>query len=271
MPGHGRTMALLAALATLAACVPTVVAPSSFGVPQATTTANPSTPSSAAGTAAATPPVSVAPDPTPSPTPDPSQLELEATSCDGGVVIDWSPSSDPRFHHYSALRSPERDIEPDYPPIAPAVDWGDTYSTDRFVTSAVDASIIPSDTRWFYRVMAYDTEGAVIGASPVRMARLGEVVDLGEIEASTSDGVTLLEWEPYEGFSGCFSSYRILYGTGSSPTTVLGVVSSQQNTQLETDALHPDTTYVLRVEAVRATTLGSFVAGQSEVMTYSAP
>jgi hypothetical protein len=199
-------------------------------------------------------------------------MDFEAISCDGGVVLDWSASAHPAFHHYTALRSPEREIAPDYPPIAPAVDWGDTYATDRFVTSAVDASIIPSETRWFYRVMAYDAEGAVVGASPVRAARLGEVDDLGELELDElEDGVTRIGWQAYDGFSRCFSSYRVMFGAAGSPTALLGVISGQDVTELETDALHPDTTYALRVQAVRATTLGSFVVAESEVASYTVP
>ena len=199
-------------------------------------------------------------------------MDLEAVSCDGGVVLDWSASVHPAFHHYTALRSPEREIAPDYPPIAPAVDWGDTYATDRFVTSAVDASIIPSETRWFYRVMAYDAEGAVVGASPVRAARLGEVDGLGGLELDElDDGVTRIRWRAYEGFSRCFSSYRVMFGAAGSPTAVLAVISGQQVAELETDALHPDTTYALRVQAVRATTLGSFTVAESEVASYTVP
>ena len=272
MPGPRHALPL-AALAILVGCVPTVAAPSSFGPPAATSTPTsaPTAVVSAQRSVTPAPTPSDTVDPTPSVTADASLLELEATSCDGGVVLDWSASVDPTFHHYSALRSPEREIAPDYPPIAPAVDWGDTYATDRFVTSAVDASIIPSETRWFYRVMAYDAEGAVVGASPVRMARLSEVDDLGEVKATTEEGMTRLEWSPYAGFSGCFSSYRVLYGIGSSPTTLLAVVSDQATTVLETDALHPGTPYVLRVQAVRDTTLGSFVAAQSTVTPYTVP
>jgi hypothetical protein len=98
--------------------------------------------------------------PTPTATPDPTLLELQAVSCHGGVLLDWSASINPDFHHYIALRSPEREIPRNYPPVAPAVDWGDAYSTDRFVTVAVDASLIPSDERlWYYRVMAYNAAG----------------------------------------------------------------------------------------------------------------
>lgn len=199
-------------------------------------------------------------------------MDLDAISCDGGVVLEWSASQAENFHHYTALRSPEREIEPLYPPIAPAVDWGDSYATDRFVTSAVDASIIPSETRWFYRVMAYDAEGEVVGATPVRGAQLGDVDDLGELEIEEADdGRTRIRWQPYEGFSRCFSSYRVMFGTGGSPSTVLAVVSGQQTAEMETSALHPETAYVLRVQAVRVTTLGSFVVAESEVAAFTLP
>jgi hypothetical protein len=259
MPGPGRCLLTLASAALIlsaSACVSPVASPSvDAATPSPTTTAPTPTPQ-----------------PTPSPSLDPSHLDLEAISCDGGVVLEWSASGHPAFHHYSALRSPVREIQPDYPPIAPAVDWGDTYATDRFVTSAVDASIIPSETRWFYRVMAYDVEGAVVGASPVRGARLGEVDDLGEVQVEEWAGdMSRLEWRPYEGFSRCFSNYRVMFGTGGVPNTMLAVVSNQATTELLTDALHPGTTYALRVQAVRSTTLGSFIVAESDVVDYTVP
>jgi hypothetical protein len=210
--------------------------------------------------------------PTPSPTPDPAALGLEVWSCNGGVVLHWTASVDPAFHHYTALRSPEDEIAPHYPPIAPAVDWGDTYATDRFVTSAVDASIIPSETTWFYRVMAYDADGAVIGSSPVLGGQLKDVVDLGPTTVEPAeDGRTAIRWEPFRGSSLCFSHYRVQYGTLGSPTTVLAVVSGRETTELLTDALHAGTTYQVRVQAVRTTTLGGFVAGETETASYVAP
>ena len=124
------------------------------------------------------------PVPSPTPTPDPTLIDLEAVSCNGGVLLDWSASTNPDFHHYSALRSPDREIAPDYPPVAPAVDWGDTYTTDRFVTTAVDASILPSERLWYYRVMAYNAGGRAIAASSVRGARLQEPADLGSLEVA---------------------------------------------------------------------------------------
>ena len=222
--------------------------------------------------ASAAPTVTPTLSPTPSPTPDPSALALEVTSCNGGVVLHWSASTDPEFHHYTALRSPEREIEPHWPPIAPAVDWGDTYATDRFVTSGADASIIPSDTTWFYRLMAYDADGAVIGTSPVRSGTLRPVDELGPVEVEAADdGRTRLRWEAYDGPADCFSHYRVQYGTGGIPSAVLAIVSARETTELLTDALHAGIGYQLRVQAVRATTLGAFVVGETEISSYAVP
>jgi len=200
---------------------------------------------------------------------DPTALELQATSCNGGVVLEWSPSIHPDFHHYIALRSSEAEIATQYPPIAPAIDWGDTYATDPYVTSAVDASLIPSEARrWHYRVMAYDAAGRVVGSSPVREARLLPVDDMGDLSVSTaSDGTSTLRWKAFGGFSGCFTSYRVVSGAGS----VVSVISDLATTELRTTALHPGVAYTLRVEAVRVTTLGSFVAGQTTTLTYTVP
>jgi hypothetical protein len=269
MPEHAsRSLVLLAAIlaAILIACtpmqggaMPTVMATPSLRLPIATVSASP------------------IPDPTPvvtlAPTPDPTALDLETISCEGGVVLRWSPSTHPQFHHYTALRSPDAEIAPDYPPIAPAVDWGGTYATDRFVTSAADASVIPTDTRWNYRVMAYDAENRVVAASPVRTAQLRPVADLGPLEAEAlADGVTRLTWAAFTGPAECFSSYRVLFAPGGGgPWGVLTVISSQETSSIDTDALHPGTGYQLRLEAVRTTTLRSFVVGASDPVTHTVP
>jgi hypothetical protein len=217
-------------------------------------------------TGTATPPAS----PSADPSADPSALELDVTGCTGGVVLDWSPSADPTFHHYTALRSRDPEIATGYPPIAPAVDWGDTYTTDRFITTAVDASLIPTGQLWHYRVMAYDAGNRVVGSSPVRSARMTPVDELGAITAATTGETTRLAWNSYDGFSPCFSSYRVLSGTAQ-PLQLLSVISSRDTTDLETDALHPGTTYLLEVQAVRATTLGTLVVGRSETLLYTVP
>jgi hypothetical protein len=52
---------------------------------------------------------------------------------------------------------------------------------------------------------------------------------------------------------------------------VLAIVSGRDTTELLTDALHAGIGYQLRVQAVRATTLGAFVVGESEATGYVVP
>jgi len=213
--------------------------------------------------------------PLPTPVPDaPETLELEVTGCPGGVVVDWSPATHPEFHHYTALRSIEDEVDPAYPPIAPAVDWGDSYGTDRFVTSAVDATLIPSDTTLYYRVMAYDPVNRVVAASPVRHTHLSEVVELGPlvVGAGETASSTHLDWTLFGGLARCFSSYQVLIGpAGTTPTSTLTVMSDQSTTELETLGLHSGESYAIQVTVVRSTTLGSFLVGRTEITTYTVP
>jgi len=215
--------------------------------------------------------------PTPAPTPTPDTgglevLELQVTGCPGGVALDWSPATGPDFHHYTALRSLAADVAPDYPPIAPAVDWGDTFVTDRFVTSAVDATLIPSEVTFSYRVMAYDAGNRPLAASPVRRTRPTEVVDLGPLVVEAADdGAALIDWRLFGGLGRCFSAYRVLTGPpGGTPSETLTVISAQGTTEIETSALRSGSGYVVQVEAVRSTTVGEFVVARTAVASYTA-
>ena len=216
------------------------------------------------------------PSPTLAPTPGPEGLEvldLEVTGCPGGVALDWSPATHADFHHYTALRSLEANVAPDYPPIAPAVDWGASYGTDRFVTSAVDASLIPSEALFYYRVMAYDEHDRALAASIERRTRPTEVVDLGPLVLEAgADGGTHVDWDLFGGLGRCFSAYRVLIGRdGAPPSATLTVISIQSVTELDTPGLHAGETYEVRVDAVRTTTLGSFVVARTSTETYTVP
>lgn len=268
-----RVLSLLAAALLLVGCVPTSATPvASQATPSASASTSPSpTVSPSASTAPTESPI---PTPTATPAGGLELLDLRVTGCPGGVVLEWSASVDPAFHHYTALRGPEREIDPAWPPIAPAVDWGDTYVTDRFITSAVDASIVPTDTIWNYRVMAYDEANRPVAASPVRNAQLDEVVELGpiEISAGADPETSHLDWRLFGGLSRCFSAYRVLIGEGGGPpSTVLTSQVDQGTTELVTRGLHPGQTYAVRVEAVRTTTLGGFVVARTETVIYTAP
>jgi hypothetical protein len=252
-------------MAVVAGC--TIGTPPDSAPPEITARPTPAPTPRPSTSAAASPTVA----PSPTPVPDPTLLDLEAVSCHGGVLLDWSASVHPDFHHYTALRSPVEEIATSYPPVAPAVDWGDTYTTDRFVTTGVDASIIPSATVWNYRVMAYDARGRPVSASPVRSARLRQPAGLGDLEVGTGpDGFTRLSWRSYGGQDRCFSAYRVLAGaTGTLDT--LTVVSDRATDTVVTDALRSGVTYQLLVEAVRSTTLGSFVLGQTDTVSFTVP
>jgi hypothetical protein len=270
-----RTFGPAALALVLAACAVSPPAGTPGGEPTAPPPATPTPePSSStrAGQPVPTPLPTVVPTLAPSPTPDLSAMDLEAIGCPGGVVLHWTSSLHPDFHHYISLRSPEFQIQTGYPPIAPAVDWGDTYATDPFVTSAVDASILPSSTLWFYRVMAYDVDGRVVGATPVRGGRIAPVDVLGPVSAQPlAEGGTRLTWGPYRGRSDCFTAYRVLYGTGGSASTLLATVSDPAAAELVTDVLAAGRSYTVRVDAVRVTTLGTFVTGRTDTTTVTLP
>ena len=273
MPGRVLIVLLLVLFVTGCTGVadPATAAPTGAAIPSAAA----SEAATLRPTPSATPSPTSTPRPLPTPVPDaPETLELEVTGCPGGVVVDWSPATHPEFHHYTALRSIEAEVDPAYPPIAPAVDWGDSYGTDRFVTSAVDATLIPSDTTLYYRVMAYDPVNRVVAATPVRHTHLAEVVELGALVVGEGEAAssTHLDWTLYGGLARCFSAYHVLVGpAGTTPTSTLTVLSDQSTTELETLGLHPGESYAIQVTVMRSTTLGAFLVARSEIATYTVP
>ena len=140
------------------------------------------------------------------------------------------------------------------------------------MTSAVDATLIPSEATFAYRVMAYDERNRPVAASPARRTRPTEVVELGKMIEPGADGATHLDWSLFGGLGRCFSGYRVLIGPGGgTPSTTLTVVSAQETTELKTVGLRPGEAYTVRVEAVRTATLGSFVVARSSTATYEVP
>jgi hypothetical protein len=263
-----RTAAIGAAVLLTGCVISPRLGGSTASVPQVT-------PAESSSSAAATPAASMAGTATaaPTPTPDPAAMDLVATTCPGGVVLEWTPSTHANFHHYTALRSLDEEIAPSYPPIAPAVDWGETYATDPFVTSAIDASILPSSFTWHYRVMAYDILNDPVSASPVRVAHIEARDSLGAPDVGEAgDGITRIGWQELDPDAepGCFSHYRVLFGVGP-PMSVLTEVSDRDQTEIEYDALNAGTTYQLRIDAVRVTPLGSLVVGRSRTAFYTVP
>jgi hypothetical protein len=271
MPGRRRAVLLIALISVGCTPIGTTVVPD----PTPRQPATPSTtPRASDGPPSPSPTASLVPA-TPIVDPNaPELLELEVTGCPGGIVVDWSPTTRPDFHHYLALRSIAPEVETAYPPIAPAVDWGDSYTTDRFITSAVDTTLIPSDTVLYYRVMGYDAADGVVAASSVQATNLSDVVELDPIVAApgSASGSTRLDWGLFGGLGECFSAYHVRIGpAGTTPITTLTVISDQTSSELETTGLHPGQSYAIMIEAVRSTTLGSFVVGRTQVASYTPP
>ncbi|HJR50347.1 MAG TPA: fibronectin type III domain-containing protein, partial [Gemmatimonadales bacterium] len=90
-------------------------------------------------------------------------------------------------------------------------------------------------------------------------------------------GKTKFAWTPYGGASACFTYYKLVYSeTNPSPSYPGGdpywaAIGDQAADRVVVEGLVPGTTYFVRLQAVRATALGSFAVAQTDVLTYTAP
>jgi hypothetical protein len=207
-------------------------------------------------------------------------MHLSAVGCNGGVVLGWSIYEDPRFNHYTTLRSASASIPLAYPPQGGAVDPGGTYAEWLEKTSAVDPEATVGVTS-YYRTMAFDADDRVIAASDVVSAVAKPVKPLGALAVGPAapEG-TQLSWTPYGGLSNCFTYYKVVYSEenpipsyGSDPHLV--ALESQETSSVVVasgaDGLLSGHTYYLRVQAIRSTALGWIVTAQTDVATYVVP
>jgi hypothetical protein len=227
----------------------------------------------------APPPPPPAPTPTPPP-PGPATLTLSLKPCDGGVVIQWSKYQGAGFNHYTTLRNTSNNIPLAYPPQAGAVDFGGTYTTDFTKLSAVDATGTPFTT-YYYRAMAFDVNDQVIGASAVGSAQAKPTLAMGALGVAPDPVGTLFNWTPYAGPSGCFTYYKLVASpTNPNPSYLNGdpylwAGSTQTDGSVVVPPGHPQfvsgQTYYIRIQVIRTTDLGAFVAAQTDVTTYLVP
>lgn len=217
--------------------------------------------------------------PTAAPTPGLVAMTLAATGCDGGVVLTWSSYDGDFFNHYTTLRNTTNSIPEAYPPQGGAVDPGGTYTTNPGKTSAFDTGAVPGTT-YHYRTMAFNADDGVIGASSVVSAVADPVASLGPLVV-TPDAVdgTDLTWSTYGGNEACFTWYKLVWSeTNPTPSYLdgdpyLAAISNQATGSYVASSsdLPSGHTYYLRVQAIRGTDLGVFVAAQSDVATYLVP
>ena len=252
--------------------VPVIVLPASphptaeTATPQVTAT--PSVQPTPAATANPTPRPTPAPTEIPTATPKTTgPLSLLAKPCDGGVVLLWSAYDGIGFHHYATLRAGTE-------AMSGAVTLDGSWTTDLAATSAVDAS---DTATHFYRTSAFNADGGVVATSPVVSAAAKPVVALGGLTVTADAGGTRLSWSPYAGPAACFTYYKLVYSTTNpEPSYLTGdpylaALSTQTDATFLTADLLSGQTYYLRLQAIRSTSLGRFVAAQTEVVTYLVP
>ena len=90
-------------------------------------------------------------------------------------------------------------------------------------------------------------------------------------------GGTAFSWSPFSGNGACFTWYKLVASTTNPNPSYVGgdgyiwYTGNQDETSTVVPDLVSGTTYYLRVEAVKSTALGLFVAGQTDVATYTVP
>jgi len=198
------------------------------------------------------------------------------TACNGGVVLDWSMYSGESFNHYVTLRSTSSSIPAAYPPAAGVTALDGTYATWPEKVSGFDVSGTPGVT-YHYRTVAFNAENQPLAASSVTGATAKPLKDLGGLGAAAESATdTRLTWTPYGGPAGCFTYYKLVYSeTNPEPSygtdPYLAALGSQEQSTSVTSDLASGHDYYLRVQAVRATHLGWFIAAQTDVRTYAVP
>jgi hypothetical protein len=195
------------------------------------------------------------------------------------VVIQWSKYTGGGFNHYTTLRNTVNNIPLAYPPQGGAVDFGGTYTTDFTKLSAVDATGAPPTT-YYYRAMAFDASDQVIAASAIGSAQAYPMASLDPFSVGPNGADTQFSWTPYAGPAGCFTYYKLVASpTNPDPSYLNGDpyiwVGPTQSDGTTVVANGPDfvsgQTYFIRIQVIRTTALGAFVAAQTAVTTYLVP
>jgi hypothetical protein len=218
----------------------------------------------------ATPEPTPTPVPTPKPTPTPPPVEpmtLTVTSCDGGVLLNWSPYAGAGFHQYAVLRSASAfDMPATYPPTGDISAVGKSVTTSIGLTSAFDTTLGIGATAT-YRAGAWNAKGQLIGDSSGHSATRKAAATMDPFTASTTAGVTHVSWTPYTGE--CFTTYHVTWSATNADVSYLGAHdgTADNSTKAGADAnvSMGVGTWFVRVEVIETTDLGSFVVAGTAV------
>ncbi len=127
-----------------------------------------------------------------------------------------------------------------------------------------------------YRAVAFSPDDRALAASPVRAVTTKAVKNLGPLAAGPDGGATAFGWTPFGGGEACFSSYKLAYSESDATpgylegSAVAWVGSDQAAGEAFVTDLAPGT-YWFRMQAIRATSLGKFVVGQTDTVAYTVP
>jgi len=201
-------------------------------------------------------------------------MSLNLTGCNGGVVVQWSPISDPRFAKYRTLRSTSPDIPVAFPPQGGAVDVVTAKSATPSASSGYDASAAPSATN-YYRTLALDGGGQVIATSGVISAAAQAVSPMGPLAVGPDPEGTRFTWTPFAGEGACFTYYKLVYSTDGSPPNYLEgdpyLLASGDQTQATYAAVVASGQYWFRLQVIRATDTGAFLVAETDITPYTVP
>ncbi len=200
----------------------------------------------------------VTPGPTPTPTPGIGALELNAATCPGGVVLDWSTyAGTGAFKRYVTLR--EFGVAPPvaYPPSGGSIAQV-VGTTSRAASSGFDTT--GAGSAFWYRTLALSKD-KVLAASPARYAGGGlGVANIGDFSAvASASGGTDFSWTPFSGWSSaCFTEYLIvttgwsypLFGMGTYGADALPITCTGGSQRFE-------------IQVIRQTSLGQLLVAQS--------
>lgn len=204
------------------------------------------------------------PAPTPSPTPGIVSLDLTATSCPGGVVLDWSTYGGTGFARYITLRSFTGAPPAVYPPGG---------SIAQVAVTAIRTDLSGVDpygamTSYWYRTVALSSNGKVLGASAPRgpTSGPGQATSITGFTATKAGAETDFSWDSLVLPSACFTTHEFVNSdTGQ-------VVITWKGSQTYTSVVLPITCTIgerFEMREVRDTALGKLVVAQSAPTTCS--
>lgn len=214
-----------------------------------------------------TPKPTVAPTPTATPSPELATLSLDAVACHGAVLLTWTGSPGPAFHHWTALRAGSSFAVPaTYPPPGGITALDGSYSKNPAAARFADTSLAAGATAW-YRAVGWSADDRSVAASSAVSVTGKAVASLGTTGATPKTGGAQLTWTAYGGPGACFTYYKISWSTTSDNPSYLGdndgatAVSGQGETTAAVGL--PAGTYWIRVEAILATDYGKAIVGRS--------